>query len=69
MTIKILSDYQIKELNKLFLKCEISETNIHKIGIVLESGDLIVEYEEIGPYPSLNVGIETEKIPFNKPIK
>lgn len=69
MTIKKLSIHQINELSTLFMKAGILDTGILNIGVVIETGDLIVEYEKVGPYPELNVGIETVKIPFNKPIK
>lgn len=69
MTIKKLSTHQINELSALFVNASICDTGILNIGVVIESGDLIVEYEQIGPYPELNVEIQTINIPFNKPIK
>lgn len=59
MTIKVLSDYQVAELGSYFKH----ECDVLKIGIELESGDLIIEYENVGPYPALNKGLETIRIP------
>lgn len=69
MTIKKLSIHQINELSALFVNASICDTGILNIGVAIESGDLIVEYEQVGPYPELNVTIESVSIPFNKPIK
>jgi hypothetical protein len=62
-TIVSLSDYQISELGSYFRQ----ETEITKIGVVVETGDIIVEYEYVGPFPTCIGRLQTIKIPKIKP--
>lgn len=58
MTIHVLSDYQINELRALF-----RFEDVRKIGFIPATGDIILEYGYVGPFPKLQVSIETIKIP------
>lgn len=63
MTVLTLSQYQVDELRECFLRDSLDIDNIQKIGVIQETGDLIIEYEHVGSYPALNKGMETIKIP------
>lgn len=59
MTIHVLSDYQISELGKYFT----GENDISKVGLVCETGAVVIEYEYVGPFPTLTKGLQTTSIP------
>lgn len=62
MTIHVFTDYQIAELGKYFKE----ENDILKVGVACETGAIFIEYETVGPYPSLNKVLHTTSIPRTK---
>ena len=57
MTVQVLSDKQLSELEPYFLN-----ESIRKMGIIRETGEIIIEYEYVDPYPKCEVSLKTIKI-------